>query len=137
MSTKRSQVTRYGPRLTLLNQTKRPFLPGKLPDEMVGPKPHSGLLRLCSKGTNHCRIQTLRYGGPGHPDPEIRGGGRGWLVKKISALRVSVWLKNKGSGAPWPLPWIVHCKQLTPIRRSEIMLKLDTASRHLSNMNTS
>ena len=35
-------------------------------------------------------------GGPGHPDPEIKGGG----LKKIffSTLRASVWSKNKGGG---------------------------------------
>ena len=50
-----------------------------------------------------------------------------------------VWSKNKGGGGgpPGPLPWIRHCKQLTPIRRIEIMSKLDTASCHLSKMNTS
>ena len=38
-------------------------------------------------------------GGPGHPDPEIRGGGA--VSKKFfSALRASVWSKNKGGQAP-------------------------------------
>ena len=42
----------------------------------------------------------------GHPDPEIRGGGV--VFKKcFSALRVSVWSKNKaGPGPPGSLPWI-------------------------------
>ena len=29
--------------------------------------------------------------------------------KNFSALRVSVWSKNKGGAAPPPLPWIRHC----------------------------
>ena len=42
-------------------------------------------------------------GGGDHPDPEIRGGGR--LLKKFfSAVRTSVWSKNKG--LPWPL-WLL------------------------------
>ena len=36
--------------------------------------------------------------GPGHPDPEIRGGGRS-PKRFFSALQASVWSKNKG-GAP-------------------------------------
>ena len=49
-----------------------------------------------------------------------------------------VWSKNKGEGGgpPGPFLWIRYCKQLTPLRRSEIMLKLDPASCHLSKMNT-
>ena len=46
----------------------------------------------------------IREGG-GHPDTEIRGGGR--LVSKIffSALRASVWSKyNGGAGPPAPSP---------------------------------
>ena len=44
-----------------------------------------------------------RVGGRGHPDPEIRGPG---LKKKsFSALRGSVWSRNKGEGrAPWASP---------------------------------
>ena len=53
-------------------------------------------------------------GGNGHPDPEIWRGGGGLKKKfrpppqkkKISALRTSVWSKNKGGGPPGPLPWI-------------------------------
>ena len=38
-------------------------------------------------------------GGPGHPDPEIRGGG--WSPKKyFLALWASVWSKNKRGGCP-------------------------------------
>ena len=39
-------------------------------------------------------------GGPGHPDPEIREGGgvEGRSQKIFSALRPSVWSKNKGEG---------------------------------------
>ena len=55
-------------------------------------------------------------GGGGHPDPEIRGGGLQKNnisapppQKKFSALRTSVWSKNKGGGPPRPLPWIRHC----------------------------
>ena len=40
-------------------------------------------------------------GGPGHPDPEISGGGGGVVSKFFfSALRASVWSKNKGDGPP-------------------------------------
>ena len=40
-------------------------------------------------------------GRPGHPDPEIRGGG-GWPVSKkfTSVLRASVSSKNKGGPSP-------------------------------------
>ena len=47
----------------------------------------------------------------GHPDPEIKGGGRGGGLKKKSflALRASVWSENKGGGrAPRYLTWIRH-----------------------------
>ena len=52
--------------------------------------------------------------GDGHLDPEI--GGPGLKKKKFfSALRASVWFKNKGGGGggraggpPGPLPWIRH-----------------------------
>ena len=51
---------------------------------------------------------TLQIRGEGsYPDLEIRG----WVVSKkiFSALRASVWAKNKGgSRAPWPLFWIRH-----------------------------
>ena len=44
-------------------------------------------------------------GAGGHPDPEIRGGGRGQSPKKVfSALQTSVWSKNQGGRAPGPLP---------------------------------
>ena len=49
--------------------------------------------------------------GAGHPDPEIRGG---WAVSNFnfSALRASVWAKNKGGlgppGAP-PLDPPLYC----------------------------
>ena len=54
-------------------------------------------------------LQIRGKGGGGHPDPEIRGGGGQSLKKCFSALRVSVWSKNKGgggAGSPGPLPWI-------------------------------
>ena len=38
-------------------------------------------------------------GGPGHPDPEVRGGGRP-QKNFFSALRASFWSKNKGKGGP-------------------------------------
>ena len=44
--------------------------------------------------------------GGGHADPEIRVGGEGGgglTKKKFSALRASVWSKNKGGGSG-PLP---------------------------------
>ena len=44
-------------------------------------------------------LQIRRGGGDGHPDPEIRGGG---LQKHFSALRASVWAKNKGAGPRAP-----------------------------------
>ena len=39
-----------------------------------------------------------------HPDPEIKGGGRGGGLKKksFSALRASVWSENKGGGRAGP-----------------------------------
>ena len=125
LSTKRFQITSC---LTLLYQSKAHFFQESSRMRWLAPSPR--LLRLCSKGTNQCRIQTLRWGGPGHPDPKIRGG----AVSKIffSASRTSVWAKNKG-GPPLDPP----LQQLTPLRRSEIMLKLDPASCHLSMMNTS
>ena len=47
-----------------------------------------------------------KEGGGGHPDPEIRGGG-GDLKIFFSALRASVWAKNKRG--PRPLPWTRQC----------------------------
>ena len=42
-------------------------------------------------------------GGGGHPDPGISGGAG--LQKYVSALRVSVWSKNRGGlGPPAPSP---------------------------------
>ena len=45
--------------------------------------------------------------GDGHLDPEIRGGARS-QKKFFSALRASVWSKNRGGGGgpPGPLPCI-------------------------------
>ena len=40
-------------------------------------------------------LQIRGGGGSGHPDPEMRGGGT--VLKNVfSALRASVWSKNKG-----------------------------------------
>ena len=44
-------------------------------------------------------------GGPGHPDPEIRGRGGG--VKK-SFFRPQFGLKIRGERPPGPLPWVRH-----------------------------
>ena len=45
-----------------------------------------------------------RGGGPGHPDPEIRGMGRS--NKKIfSALRATDWSKSEGGGMGLPGPF--------------------------------
>ena len=43
--------------------------------------------------------------GSGHPNFEIRGGGGGFKKTNFSALRASVWSKNKrGPGPPGFLP---------------------------------
>ena len=65
------------------------------------------LLRNCAACERHLFNQSAPYsggsrpsdnGGPGHPDPAMRGEG---VSKKIFlALRVSVWSKNKGGPAP-------------------------------------
>ena len=46
-----------------------------------------------------------------YPDPEIRWGGDSRSHRKFSsALRASVWSKDKGGGrASGSLPWIPHC----------------------------
>ena len=49
----------------------------------------------------------IRWGGGGHPDPEIRGGGGAAGSKNyFSTLWSSVWSKNKGGGGrpPGALP---------------------------------
>ena len=49
--------------------------------------------------------------GPCHPDPEIRGWGRGGSLQNFFwALWASVWSKNGGGGAgpPGPLPQVRH-----------------------------
>ena len=60
-----------------------------------------------------CRIQTLRLGVGGHPDPEIRG--RGQSPKIFSRpFGPQFGLKIRGGGGlPWPLPQIRHCLCLT------------------------
>ena len=66
---------------------------------------------ICSSDVNlhrRCQIQTLREGGARSSRPLDGGGGRS--PKNIfSALRASVWSKNKGGrvGPPDP-PWIRH-----------------------------
>ena len=69
-----------------------------LPFSLTSP---SSLFKL----PNQCRIQTLREGGGRSSSPLDKGGGA--VSKKMfSALRVSVWSKNKGGvRAPsWPSP---------------------------------
>ena len=58
-----------------------------------------------------CRIQTPLP--MPNPDIEIRGGGARSPPKMFSALRASVWCKNKGGWAapPAPIPWIRHWLQ--------------------------
>ena len=46
-----------------------------------------------------CRIWTLRYGGGGHTDPVIRGGGGGLQII-FSTLRALLWSKNITPRAP-------------------------------------
>ena len=54
----------------------------------------------------------LQMGGGGHPDPEIRGGGA--VSKKIfSAIRASLWSKNKGGTWAPPLDPPLHCFRVT------------------------
>ena len=66
----------------------------------------SGLCRLAFISSG--RFRPSDKAGPGHPDPEIRGGGRrGGLRILFSALRASVWSKQKkkgGTGSPPPPP---------------------------------
>ena len=48
--------------------------------------------------TYQCPIQTLRQEGGGRSSrPLHKGGGAAGLQKKFSALRASVWSKNKGA----------------------------------------
>ena len=54
-----------------------PFFPGKLPDEMVGPWPHS-VLREQFKPMPDPDLEISGGGGGGNTDPEIRGGARSW-----------------------------------------------------------
>ena len=79
-------------------------------------------------------IQTLRKGGG--------GGGLGAVSKNLkkffSALRASVWSKNKGEpGPPGPLPWIRHflalfffyCRSLVPLVAESISHFLTAATK--------
>ena len=43
-------------------------------------------------------------GEPGHPDPEITGGGGNGLKKNVSALSASVWSNNQGGGVGGAAP---------------------------------
>ena len=52
---------------------------------------------LYSGGSSDPDLQITGGRAPGHPDPEIRGGGAG-LQKNFSALWASVWSKNKRGG---------------------------------------
>ena len=60
-------------------------------------------------------------GGPGHPDPEIRegrGGGGGVVSKIFSALRPSVWSKNKREGI-YIYIYIIHSSSETAAAEAE------------------
>ena len=46
------------------------------------------------------------------PDLRIRGGGGFIQTLIFSALRASLWPKNKGVRALGPLPWIRHCGEV-------------------------
>ena len=46
------------------------------------------------------------------PDLRIREGGGVIQTLIFSALRASLWPKNKGVRAPGPLPWIRHCGEV-------------------------
>jgi len=64
-------------------------------------------------------LQIKGGGRDGHPDREIRGGGRS-QKKFFSVLRASVWSKNKGGqGPPGPLPWIRHYSKHSCVAVSE------------------
>ena len=73
---------------------------------------------------NSCYRKKQRSGGSRPSDKGGRGRGAviqilrqrrgrgGGLQKKFSALRASVWSKNKGGpGPPGPLPWIRHWEE--------------------------
>ena len=71
-------------------------------------------------------LQIREGGGGGHPDPEISGWGDG-LKKKFSALRASVWSKNKWGPGPPPLD--------PPLRGVIIFLKGSNNSRFFQSIN--
>ena len=151
-TTKRSQVTRYGPCLTLLNQPKAHFFQESSRMKRLAPSPTPGYWDCVLREQTSAGSRSWDKGeaGDGNPDAEIRGvPGLQFFVfcfVFLSPSRLNLvmgsWFGLEirgggGGGPPAPLPWIRHCKQLTPLRRSEIMFKLDPASRHLSNMNIS
>ena len=91
-SIERSQVTRYGPRLTI-KSAQSPFFPGKLPDEMVGPKPHSVLREQFKPMPD--------------PDLEISGGGGVIQILRLGGVPghgLLVWSKNKGGRPSRTIP---------------------------------
>ena len=59
---------------------------------------------IFSGGSRHSDQIRGGGGGGGHPDPEIRGEGARSPKKFYSALRASVWSKNKGRSGGEPLP---------------------------------
>ena len=58
----------------------------------------SSMIGTCEES----RYIPFRWGGGGHPDPEIRegGGGRRSQEKFFSVLQASVWSKNRGGPSP-------------------------------------
>ena len=134
-SIKRSQVTRYIMDLALqLNQPKANSFQESFRMRWLAPGPTQDYWD-CSNEINKPVPD---------PDLEIRGVPRlqfflFWPLAPQFGHGLLVWSKNKGGGGgpPGTFPWILHCKQLTLLRRSEIMFKLDPARCHLSKMNTS
>ena len=61
----------------------------------------------------------IRGGGPGHPDPEIGGGGRS-PKKFFLALRASVWPKNRGGERAPRAPTLD-----LPLLLASLQLKID------------
>ena len=153
-TTKRSQVKRYGPCLTLLNQPKAHFFQESSRMKRLAPSPTPGYWDCVLREQTSAGSRSWDKGeaGDGNPDAEIRGvPGLQFFVfcfvlfcffKPFAPQfghGLLVWSRNKGGGGgpPAPLLLIRHCKQLTLLRRSEIMFKLDPASCHHSMMNTS
>ena len=72
------------------------------------------VLRLQSETHSSAGSRLWDKGGPGHPDPYMRGWGGG-VVSQNNNFGRPFWSKNKGGGGagpPGPLPWTRHCIQL-------------------------